>query len=123
MIVMIPVVNDNASTQVAANFGRAPYFMLRDTATGAMEFVKNTAADSPGGAGIKAAQIVVDHGPGALLVPQCGQNAADVIHGAGIPMYQTRGFDLEKNMEALIRGELEVLTEIHAGFHGHGAGK
>ena len=123
MIAMMPVVNDNANTQVAANFGRAPYFMLRDTATGAMEFVKNTAADSPGGAGIKAAQIVVDHGPGALLVPQCGQNAADVIHGAGIPMYQTRGFDLEKNMEALIRGELEVLTEIHAGFHGHGAGK
>jgi len=123
MIVMIPVVNDNASTQVAANFGRASYFMLRDTATGAMEFVKNSAADSPGGAGIKAAQIVVDHSPGALLVPQCGQNAADVIRGAGIPMYQTQGFDLDKNLEALIRGELEVLTEIHSGFHDHGAVK
>ena len=35
----------------------------------------------------------------------------------------TKAREMNKDLDALIRGELEILTEIHSGFHGHGAGK
>ncbi len=36
-------------------------------------FLDNSAADSAGGAGIKAAQIIIDHKVDVLLLLSCGQ--------------------------------------------------
>ena len=54
-------------------FGRAPFFAVKDTETGAITFEPNPAAQAEGGAGIKAAQAIVDLGVEALLVPQVGR--------------------------------------------------
>jgi predicted Fe-Mo cluster-binding NifX family protein len=119
MRIAIPVEDTNISGKVCPSFGRAPYFMVYDTNGEQAEFIENTAANSPGGAGVKAAQIVVDQNIDALLTPRCGQNSADVMKTAGIEFFQTVGDSISNNIEAYKNNTLLELKEIHEGFHNH----
>ncbi len=120
MKIAIPVDENNLNTSVCISFGRAPYFMFRDTDTDKTVFIENSAASSQGGAGIKAAQSIVDQGADVLLTPRCGDNAADVLRTADIKMYKTKEGSAKGNIQAFLEGKLPLLTESHAGFHGHG---
>ena len=73
MIIAIPVNENRDDTDICVSFGRAPFFLFHDTDTGKSELVSNSAAQAPGGAGIKAAQFVVDKGAKALITPRCGE--------------------------------------------------
>ncbi len=70
MKIAMPVEDTNISGKVCPSFGRAPYFMVYDTDGDQVAFIENTAADSPGGAGVKAAQIVFDQHVDALRTPR-----------------------------------------------------
>lgn len=120
MKIAMPVDDNNLETVICASFARAPYFQIYDTETNESIFVENTAMGSPGGAGIKASQIVVDLKVSALLLPRCGQNAADVLNEAGIKMYKSLAGSSKTNIDAFNKGELSKLEDIHPGFHGAG---
>ncbi len=120
MKIAIPVDEKDLETGVCMSFGRTPYFLIYDTETKESLFIKNTAANSAGGAGIKAAQIIVDNETNIMLTPRCGQNAADVLLAAEIKLYKTADGSAKENIDAFIEGKLSLLEEIHAGFHGHG---
>ena len=120
MKIAIPVDEKTLESSVCASFGRTPYFLIYDTETKESVFIDNSAAASTGGAGIKAAQTIVDNKANALLTPRCGQNAADVIKSADIKIYKTTSASVKDNIAAFIDGKLPLLDEIHAGFHGHG---
>ena len=122
MKIAIPVDEKTLSSNVCVSFGRTPYFLIYDTETKESIFIENSAAASTGGAGIKAAQTIVDNEANALLTPRCGQNAADVIKSADIKMFKTISASVKDNIDAFTNGELPLLDEIHAGFHGHGGG-
>lgn len=119
MRIAIPVDEDSMQTNVCQSFGRAPYFLFYDTESEESEFLDNSAAASQGGAGIKAAQWVVDQKVRALLTPRCGQNAADVLKAAGIRIYKTCSSSLQENIDAFTDQKLKVLEEVHPGFHNH----
>jgi len=80
-------------------------------------FLDNSAAANQGGAGNKAAQTIVDSQVEALLTPRCGENAAEVINIADIKIYQAKGNLLTHYIQAFENGELQLLNEIHPGFH------
>ena len=120
MKIAIPVDENEKETGVCISFGRAPYFMFYDIETKNSEFLLNSAAESQGGAGIKAAQLLVDNRADVLLSPRCGQNAAEVLQAANIKMFKTLGTSVRENIQAFEVGKLAVLSEIHAGFHNHG---
>lgn len=120
MKIAIPVDDVSMDTSICISFGRAPYFMIYDTESKNASFLDNSAAASQGGAGIKAAQLIVDSGADAILTPRCGENAAEVFHAAKVKIYQTNGSMLKHNLIAFENGELELLNEIHPGFHNHG---
>ncbi len=120
MKIAMPVDGKNMETTLCISFGRTPYFLIYDTETQESLFIENTAAESQGGAGIKAAQLLVDRKADALLTPRCGENAAEVIKAANIKMYKTAGTSVIENIRAFTSGNLPLLQEIHAGFHGHG---
>lgn len=119
MKIVIPVDEKTLESNVCVSFGRTPYFLIYDTETNESAFIDNSAATSTGGAGIKAAQIIVDNKANALLTPRCGQNAADVIKAADIKIYKTTFSSIKDNLAAFTDGKLPILEEIHAGFHGH----
>ncbi len=118
MKIALPVDGNSLESQVCISFGRAPYYLVRDTETKTDNFITNTAATQSGGAGIRAAQIVADQEVNVLLTPRCGVNAAEVIQAAGIEIYKTEGDSIEGNIEAFLDGRLSALDEIHEGLHG-----
>ena len=120
MKLAMPVNEKDMKTEICVSFGRSPYFLFYDTDTEEGTFIDNSAAASSGGAGIKAAQIIVDNNAGALLTPRCGENAANVLKSADINLYKTEGVSVAENIEAFIDGKLSLLDEFHEGFHGHG---
>lgn len=120
MKIGIPVYDKKDETTVCISFGRTPYFLILDTEKGERKYVDNTAANSQGGAGIKAAQILVDENVEAVLTPRCGENAAQVLKTAGIKLYKTINTLLEKTIEDFKEGKLNLLEEVHAGLHHHG---
>ena len=120
MKIAIPVDERNIKTKVSQNFGRAPFFLIYDTETLESSYIDNKGASSTGGAGIKAAQTIVDSKAEVLLTPRCGENAADVLKAADIKIYETTMKSTEENIADYINGRLSLLNEIHAGFHGHG---
>lgn len=119
MKLALPVDNNSMESTVCMSFGRAPYYLIHDTESGENHFVVNTAAQSAGGAGVRAAQIVADQQVDLLLAPRLGQNAADVLLAANIKLYRTEGDSIRDNIEAFLAGKLSELDEIHAGLHGH----
>lgn len=114
MKILIPV-NDDKLT-VCPVFARAPYFMLcTETAVDCME---NPAANVQGGAGLKAAQFVVDQEADALITPRCGEKAAQVFQAADIKIYLSQGDDAKANADKFFKKQLEELKHFHSGFVG-----
>ena len=120
MKVVVPVEENRLVSDVYFSFGRASYFLVYDTETRESIFLSNAAAASQGGAGIKAAQAVVDSGAAVLLTPRCGENAAAVLKAADVKLYRTAAGSAMENVTAFLAGKLPPLGEIHAGFHGRG---
>ena len=120
MKIAIPVDEKTLESNVCVSFGRTPYFLIYDAETKESVFIDNSAATSTGGAGIKAAQMIVDNKATVLLTPRCGKNAADVIKAAEIKLFKTTSASVKDNIDDFINGKLSPLDEIHPGFHGHG---
>ncbi|HHT25299.1 MAG TPA: dinitrogenase iron-molybdenum cofactor biosynthesis protein [Clostridiaceae bacterium] len=118
MKIAIPADGKNMESNVCVSFGRAPYFLIYDVETKKSIFINNSAAASTGGAGIKAAQIIVDSKANVLITPRLGENAADVIKSADIKIYKTIAGSVKDNIDAFTANKLSLLNEIHAGFHG-----
>ena len=116
MKIIIPL--DENQKDVCVSFGRTPLFLLYDTETKEKECLVNPAAEAEGGAGILAAQFVVDHKAQVLITVRCGENAAEVLKAAGIKICKSAAVDAMENVALYEEGKLEELTRFHAGFHG-----
>ena len=114
MKIAIPL--DENRQDVCIVLARAPYFLFHEGEENTI--VENPAAQSQGGAGIEAAQFLVDSEVNALITVRCGQNAADVFQAAGVEVYKTIHKTALENLSALEEGKLEKLTQFHGGFHG-----
>ncbi len=116
MIIAIPL--DETKQNVCVSFGRAPYYLFRNTDTNTDEILTNAAAQAQGGAGIKAAQFVVDQHADTLLTIRCGENASEVLLAAKICIYKAQKGSAADNLKAYDEGKLEKLESFHPGFHG-----
>ena len=121
MKIGIPVEENYMKTNISQSFGRTDYFLIYDTDTEKADFLDNSAANTQGGAGIKAAQRIVDAEVDILITPRCGENAADVLNMANIKIYKNIGNSIEENIQALKDNKLDLLQDIHPGLHNHGS--
>lgn len=120
MRIAVPVDETSWDTTVCQSFGRAPYYLIYETETHEHQFKVNEAANSSGGAGVKAAQFVLDEEIETVLTPRCGENSAEVLRGAGVNILRTTDASAKSNIEAFLAGKLAKLEEIHGGYHRHG---
>ena len=118
MKIAIPVEEISLNVNVCVSFGRSPYFLIYDMDTNEEKYLVNEAADAQGGAGIKAAQLVLDEGAEAVIIPRLGQNAADVLNAGNVRLYKSEFGSASHNIDLFKENKLSILTEIHAGFHG-----
>lgn len=116
MKIAIPVDEKRFDSTVCVSFGRTPYFLFYDTDTKEEVYWINQAADSQGGAGIQAAQKIVDQKADVVLTIRCGENAGDIFKAADIAIYKTQFPTAKENIAAYEEGKLSVLTQLQRGF-------
>ena len=87
MKIAIPV--DDSKEKVCVSFARAPYFLFEED--GVVTLLENEAAQAQGGAGLKAAQFLVDQNADVLITVRCGENAAKVLQMADMVVYKSQG--------------------------------
>lgn len=99
-------------------FGRCPAYVFVDPDTMAFEAVDNPAANAPGGAGIQAAQFVVERGVEAVITGNVGPNAFNVLQAAGLAVYPFAGGTVRQAVEALRQGQLVAASGATGPQHG-----
>ena len=107
-------------------FGRCPVFVFVDTETMACEWCVNPAMEAAGGAGIQAAQLVVDQGAAAVISGHIGPNAYQVLARAGVAVHTFGGGSVQQAVDAYKQGQLQPVTTptgpAHAGMGRMGQG-
>lgn len=106
----------------AGNFGRCPHFLFVDTETDNVSDVPNPAASASGGAGVQAAQLMIDRGVEAVLTGRVGPKAMEVLSRAHIHIYDTGGADARTALDRFRSGSLAevILASAPGGKHGGG---
>jgi len=107
-------------------FGRCPTYILVDTETMQFEAVANPALSAGSGAGIQAAQFIIEQGAQAVVTGNVGPNAYGVFAAAGVPVYLYNDGTVRQALEAYKAGELRAVGgpsgPAHAGI-GRGGGR
>lgn len=85
MRIAISSQGDTLESTVDPRFGRASVFLIVDSETMAFEVIKNAQnLNLPQGAGIQAAQNVLQHKPQVVLTGNCGPKAFKVLQAGGV---------------------------------------
>ncbi|MBN1889906.1 MAG: NifB/NifX family molybdenum-iron cluster-binding protein [Thermoflexales bacterium] len=103
-------------------FGRCPMYVFVDTDDLSFQAVENPAIAAPGGAGVQAAQFVLQQGARAVVTGNVGPNAYQVFESAGIPVYLHEGGTVREAVEAYRAGRLTAVGGASAAEHS-GMGK
>lgn len=116
MIIAIPTNKKNMSALVCPSFGRSQYYMIFDTVTKKKHFINNPAFESSDGAGIKAAQQLIDEGVKIIITSRYGENASQLLLASGIKVYKNIDGSLYENIQVFLNDQLTFLADIHPGF-------
>jgi predicted Fe-Mo cluster-binding NifX family protein len=120
--VAVTCVSDAPDAVIDPRFGRCQYFMILGP-DGGIEVVPNTAKDLGNGAGIQAAQEMIDRKVEAVITGDVGPNAYRVLSAAGIDVYVGCGGAAKDAIERYRRGDLAQATAATSpGHHGMGRG-
>ncbi len=109
MRIVVPASGTDLDAPAAPVFGRCSTFIFVDPETLKFEALPNAAAAAAGGAGVQAAQTVIQHGADAVIAPSLGPNAFRVIKAAGIPAFRLEGETVREVVKAYAAGKLAPL--------------
>lgn len=120
----IVVTSDGLDLEAPASliFGRCSTFVVVDIETMSFEAIPNPAIDAAGGAGIQAAQLVVDKGAKAVISGSVGPNAFGVLSAAGVQVYAFGGGMVREAVDAYKAGNLSAISGAIGG-PGRGKGR
>ncbi len=94
MKIAISIKEKNLESDISDVFGRSPYFAFIDIKDGEVvetELEENKSARQTGGAGISAAEVVVQKGVNFLIASNVGPRAVDVLKQFNIEVYSGEG--------------------------------
>jgi len=99
------------SERFDSRFGRAAYFIICDTDSGAWEAHSNVQNfEAAQGAGIQAAQTIQRLGAAALVTGHVGPKAFKVLQAGGVKVFSAKAETAAEALAAFRRGELTELT-------------
>ena len=107
--------------KVSPIVGRAPSFTIVETSESEIVnsgIIENDFAQSSGGAGIQAAQMLVQENIDAILGGNFGPNLANVFSQTGVDMYQVGEISVDDAVSKLVAGELSPVADATGPAHG-----
>jgi predicted Fe-Mo cluster-binding NifX family protein len=109
---------DSLDSAMDPRFGRCAYFVILDTEAGSvLKAIPNDAATAGGGAGVQAAQTVIDEDVEAVVSGNFGPRAFDALSSGGIKLYTVKAETLKEALESFNKGEAELLASASAAAH------
>ncbi len=110
--VAISSLGPSLSDRLDERFGRANYLLIVDPQTMDVQVVDNNRNQQAlQGAGLGAAEKVLEHGVGAVLTGHLGPKAYGALQSAGIAGFNGTGMTAREALEAWQAGRLERLDE------------
>jgi predicted Fe-Mo cluster-binding NifX family protein len=103
--------------EMESRFGRSPYFILVDPETMEYDALENPAASAGGGAGIQAAQTVLDHQAEAVISGNIGPNAMRVLQTAGVKVFLGRPALIKELVEDYKQDKLSPVDQANRPSH------
>lgn len=109
MIITLPTITSGEKSFISEKFGRCNFFYVYDTETGLGQVYTNAHKDDQGGAGIKAAEFVLNHKTDVLITPHVGEKTIAVLKTTDIKIFHSTSEIVKKNIESYLNNELEEL--------------
>lgn len=104
----ITAVSSDLNSLVDSRFGRCSYFLIVDEEGKLLDVISNQGQQARRGAGIAAAQDLVDSGVKVVISGNIGPSAYSVLDSSGIKIFQVDyGITADKALEKYKKGELE----------------
>ncbi len=116
MNVCITATDKHLDAPVDPTFGRARYFLVVDTDTQKFTAIEN--APGAHGAGVQAAQLMVDQSVSAVLTGNVGPNAYQGLSAAGIRIFVGAKGTAKEALTAYNDGTLQTAQGATSAGHG-----
>ena len=124
MKIGIPSNGNDLFQAFASVFGRCSYFVIVNSSNQkVIATYPNKAQNAAGGAGIQAAQSLVNQQVEVVIAPRMGPNAWNVLQAAGVKIYTGFNGTLQQNIEAFLAGKLIEMTMATGFGPGRGRGR
>lgn len=111
------------SSVVDFRFGRCAYFVIYDEDGQEYVSLANKGVSSAHGAGVSAAQQVIDAQVDVVITGNMGPNAMEMLQANDIKIYSMSGGTVQGAVELYQAGKLEEIKEAspaHSGMGGRG---
>lgn len=105
MVIIISSQGQELTSPIERRFGRCPWFIKFDTEAKTKEAFANPGVHQSGGAGVAAAQFVIDHNADVVISGDFGPNAVRAFQSSNIKMYLING--TARNVQDVINHFLE----------------
>ena len=117
MRIAVSATQPNLDAEVDSRFGRCPYFVIVDPDTMGFEEVDNINSVAGGGAGIAAAQMIIERDIQVVLTGNCGPNAYEVLEAASIQVFTGISGKIQDVLTMYKNGELQETTQPNVKKH------
>jgi len=121
MKIAISASGKNMDSLLDVRFGRCEYFQIHDSESKEVIVIENKGLTCSGGAGIVAAQQLIDENINIIITGNLGPNAFEIIEKAEIKPYKCENISIQSVLEKFKSNELEEITlagPVHNGM-GH----
>lgn len=118
MKIIISATGQDRESLLDRRFGRCEYFIIYDTETKASSVISNRGAYSGGGAGIAAANQVIEEKAEIIITGNLGPNAYELIEKAGIKAYCCDELPVFKAIELFQQNQLSKICMAGNSHHG-----
>jgi predicted Fe-Mo cluster-binding NifX family protein len=126
MKIAVSATGDNLDVELDPRFGRCQFFVFVDPDSMEFEAMSNDSATAMGGAGIQAAQSVINHDVEVVLTGNIGPNAFQTLSTAGIKVITGASGKIKNVIEDFKNGKFKEIKEPnvtnHFGMGGGGGG-
>lgn len=125
MKIAISAANPSLDAPIDPRFGRCQYFLIIDIDTLEFDTVPNTSKDVVSGAGISAAQRLVNNDVRTLITGRVGPNAFDVLSSSGITIFPGAGGTVRETLAKFKNGKMQpmIAQQLTAKRWGQGRGR
>ncbi len=117
MKIVITASGKEQNSLTSQQFGRCPYFAFYNDQSKEWSFEANPAAEEPSGAGIKAAQHILDKKAEVLLSGEIGPKAWQVLGSSQVKVYQVPDISLKEALNTYKEGKAQPLTSPTTSSH------